>query len=78
MTICPHARRMDLPCPYPECHAEYALVGMTYCRYPPDALAFDLLNPGAPPARETWRRRSEIRMNARGEFAALWSWEQVA
>lgn len=21
MTICPHARRMDLPCPYPGCHA---------------------------------------------------------
>lgn len=61
MTICPHDRRVDLPCPYAGCHAaqEYGV---------------ELRRIGMKGVRERFVRQGQM-VEVSGQLSILWRWE---
>lgn len=76
MTVCPHDRRLDLPCPYPGCHASVG--AMRFTRIRPGAEDFtrpaqELLLFGPIPRREEFMLGG-LRLVIDGCEFIRWNW----
>lgn len=79
MTICPHARRMDLPCPYLDCFASIGASAIERILWPAGVYrnAQEALLCREMPRRERFVLQGRM-VSVSGKQSIQWRWEQAA